>query len=301
MTTQKIDAIKVAVIVWCIDPEDNIRFLLRHNKPFDGYLDEWSVLFGTVEAGESLQKTAEREIAEEFGIKKFTQLTNLKYQTYYTGRHGYTQVNFFSAQVENIDVKVTLNEESIGYDWVLQNSLSKLINRPDELLAFDKVDTGNLKQNRLNSKSLSHKSDKQLIIYCDGASRGNPGPAASAFVVVNTDEKVIHQQGKLLGQETNNVAEYQAVILALKWITENASKIQTPTFKINLDSQLLYRQIIGQYKVKAIHLRPLYQQIMNLLQALQSRGVNVKFQHQLRNHNVLADQLCNQTLDQAVT
>ena len=71
-----------------------------------------------------------------------------------------------------------------------------------------------------------------MIIYCDGGSRGNPGPAASAFVVTQDkqslspsgDEKVIYKEGKYLGIETNNVAEYTAVLLATEWLAKQLRK-----------------------------------------------------------------------------
>ena len=137
-----------------------------------------------------------------------------------------------------------------------------------------------------------------LIIYCDGASRGNPGPAAAAFVAVNQDDQVIHQQGKFLNITTNNVAEYQAVILALEWLIEQSNNRTIEQCVINLDSELLYKQIIGKYKIKAPHLKPLMVQIHQLLARLKDQKLDIKFQHQLRSHNHLADSLANHTLDQ---
>lgn len=161
----------------------------------------------------------------------------------------------------------------------------------------------------------------KLVIYCDGASRGNPGPSSAAFVAVDKQENIIHQQGKYLGHKTNNVAEYQAVILALEClkaglpsespalnnqITEkhkNEKTIQpsnhtTILVTINLDSELLYKQITGQYRVKAQHLKPFVIQIHQLLNKIKSKNITVKFQHQLRQHNQLADELANQVLDE---
>ena len=109
---------KVAVIVWTIDPEGNRRFLLRHNKPFDGYDDEWTVVFGNMEDGEDLESAAVREVAEEFGFEKVEKVGNIKYIAEYVGKYGPTQVHFLAIKVEDIDTKVTLNEESIGYDRV---------------------------------------------------------------------------------------------------------------------------------------------------------------------------------------
>jgi ribonuclease HI len=151
--------------------------------------------------------------------------------------------------------------------------------------------------------------NSNLIIYCDGASRGNPGPSAAAFVATQPCDtskdsqgyQTIHQAGKYLGETTNNVAEYQAVLLALNWLNFLDPNPYPLTSIINLDSQLLYRQITGQYKIKAQHLKPLYQQIKQKLLHLQNKGVQVIFQHRLREHNALADQLANQILNQSAT
>ncbi len=140
---------------------------------------------------------------------------------------------------------------------------------------------------------------RQLIIFCDGASRGNPGSASAAFVVVNQHQHVVHQQGIFLGKQTNNVAEYQAVILALQWLAGDITTIQNYEITINLDSELLYKQITGKYKIKAAHLQPLMIKIQQLLIRLQNQGTMINFQHQLRRHNQLADQLANRVLDQA--
>jgi len=148
-----------------------------------------------------------------------------------------------------------------------------------------------------NSENLKPKTDTSLIIYCDGASRGNPGPASSAFVAVDQNKQIIHQAGEYLGKTTNNVAEYQAVILALQWIRNTHLKLKIQNSKLNLDSELLYKQIIGEYKVKALHLKPMHAEIIELISQLQSRGATIKFQHQLRDKNKLADQLANQILD----
>ena len=68
---------KIAAIVWTVDPEGNKRFLLRHNKPFNGYEDEWTVAFGTVENNEDLEAAAKREVQEEYDIHEFEEVRNL--------------------------------------------------------------------------------------------------------------------------------------------------------------------------------------------------------------------------------
>ena len=119
-------------------------------------------------------------------------------------------------------------------------------------------------------------------------------------MAVDDQEQVVYQQGKFLGTTTNNVAEYHAVILALSWLFDQlkTDNLKLITVTINLDSELLYKQITGQYKIKAPHLIPLIHQIHQLLTDLKHQNLIIQFQHQLRSHNHQADTLANQILDQ---
>jgi ribonuclease HI len=129
-----------------------------------------------------------------------------------------------------------------------------------------------------------------MIIYCDGGSRGNPGPSASAFVAT-VDDEVVYREGKYLGIETNNVAEYNAVIMALTWVKDSSP---TGEVIINLDSQLIERQINGQYKVKDAKLIKLHDKVKSILNELKTKP---KFIWNYRNGNELADDLVNEELD----
>lgn len=130
---------KVAVIVWTIDPEGNRRFLLRHNKPFDGYEDEWTICFGNVEGKESIGDAAEREVGEEFGISTFDEIKNLNYKIEFEGKHGSTEAHFVALRIKDLDVPITLNEESIGYDWMLIEKVGEVMKHKDELKAFSLI------------------------------------------------------------------------------------------------------------------------------------------------------------------
>lgn len=149
-----------------------------------------------------------------------------------------------------------------------------------------------------------------MIIYCDGGSRGNPGPAASAFVVTQDkqslttlkqslspsgDEKVIYKESKYLGIETNNVAEYTAVLLAVNWLSEQL-KIKNEKIIINLDSQLVERQLNGHYKVKNLKLKVLFDQIKFLIL---NSSLLISFKWNYRTDNELADDLVNEELDRS--
>lgn len=126
-----------------------------------------------------------------------------------------------------------------------------------------------------------------MIIYCDGGSRGNPGPAASAFVVVD-DGKVKYKKSKYLGVETNNVAEYTAVLMAVEWLAKQ------PAATINLDSQLIERQLNGYYKIKNENLKKIFDQIKL---KIKDNRLRINFVWNYRTKNTLADDLVNEELD----
>jgi len=136
---------------------------------------------------------------------------------------------------------------------------------------------------------LSPEKSKQLVLYCDGASRGNPGPGAYGFVLWENGE-VLFSQGARMGVVTNNVAEYEGLLKGL----EKSIELGASEISIRSDSQLLVRQLLGEYKVKAAHIIPLVQKAKKLLSVFKK----VEISHIPREENSLADALCNEALDQ---
>jgi ribonuclease HI len=129
-------------------------------------------------------------------------------------------------------------------------------------------------------------------IRIDGAARGNPGPAAFAYVISMEGKPDIEENG-CLGTTTNNIAEYTALVRAL----ERACIVGAKRLVICSDSELLVKQMKGEYKVKNEGLKPLYQQARTLA----ARYEGVAFQHVFREQNKRADQLCNDALDSLTT
>lgn len=131
----------------------------------------------------------------------------------------------------------------------------------------------------------------KLIIYTDGASRGNPGPASYGFTISDETGKLLYEEGKYIGTTTNNVAEYMAVFEALKYAKKEfgSKKIETQLY---VDSKLVAEQLSGRYKIKAKHLKPIVEKIKIL--SLEIGGVN--FSYVPRSKNTLADGLANQAL-----
>lgn len=133
-----------------------------------------------------------------------------------------------------------------------------------------------------------------LFVYTDGGARGNPGPGAAAFIVQDTTRKILFKRGVYLGNTTNNVAEYKAVILALEWLTGQRQSEKILRIVFNLDSQLVVNQLNGIFKVKDAKLRPLILKIRQLENGL---SAPVSYQAIAREKNFLADELVNQILD----
>jgi 8-oxo-dGTP pyrophosphatase MutT (NUDIX family) len=133
INNQQPKIIKVGCIVWGIDPQNNPRFLLRHNKPFDNFhKDEWAYCFGTVEANELPRVAAIREVGEEFGITTFSEVIDLQSPIKTNGRRGPRITYFFAFKVDDIELPIKLNEESIGYDWLTLDKAREIISHKDE-------------------------------------------------------------------------------------------------------------------------------------------------------------------------
>ncbi len=124
----------------------------------------------------------------------------------------------------------------------------------------------------------------------DGGSRGNPGPASYGVVIRDPRGQVVAKLKKYIGRSTNNVAEYYGLIAALDYAQQHAIR----ALRVESDSELLVRQMLGQYKVKSPELRPLFERAKKMAQAFDS----FKIGHVYREQNAEADALANEALDE---
>jgi ribonuclease HI len=132
----------------------------------------------------------------------------------------------------------------------------------------------------------------RVIVNVDGGARGNPGPAGVGAVVTDASGAILAERGDYIGEATNNVAEYRAVLLGL----ELAREVGANEVEVVNDSELVARQIGGQYKVKHAGLKPLFLETMAALRGFDRWSVrNVR-----REHNERADELVNEALDAAL-
>jgi ribonuclease HI len=133
----------------------------------------------------------------------------------------------------------------------------------------------------------------RATLYTDGGSRGNPGPAASAFVLEADDGTVLDARGETIGLATNNVAEYRALVAGL----ERAVEAGVDQLEVVSDSELLVKQMRGEYKVKNAALRELSLRATRLGREIGK----VSYRAVRREHNELADRLVNEALDRAAS
>lgn len=132
-----------------------------------------------------------------------------------------------------------------------------------------------------------------LVVYTDGGSRGNPGPAGYGVRVEDTSGDVLAEFHASIGTATNNVAEYQGLLAALRWARDHGHR----RLKVRSDSELLVRQMRGEYRVKHPGLQPLFVQARLLL----AEFAEVRFEHVRRSDNAHADRLANAAMDEAAT
>ncbi|MDP2650280.1 MAG: ribonuclease HI family protein [bacterium] len=138
---------------------------------------------------------------------------------------------------------------------------------------------------------------EKIIVHTDGGARGNPGPAGAGIVIADGKGKVLKEISQFLGNGTNNFAEYQAVATALHELKKHfGKKTKTMKFEIKLDSELVKKQLAGEYQIKEPGLVPLFIEIHNLCVA---NFPNVVFTHVRREQNKRADELANEAMDKA--
>jgi ribonuclease HI len=130
---------------------------------------------------------------------------------------------------------------------------------------------------------------KRLVVNVDGGARGNPGPAAIAAVVATPEGEILEEHSETIGQATNNVAEYRALLLGI----ERARALGAREVELVGDSELIVRQVRGEYRVKDAALRELHARIGEALDGLERWSIR----HVRREENERADRLVNEALD----
>lgn len=135
------------------------------------------------------------------------------------------------------------------------------------------------------------EASEKLVVNVDGGARGNPGPAAIAAVVQGPGGEVVEERGERIGKATNNVAEYRALLLGI----ERAAALGARELELVGDSELIVKQVRGEYKVKDAGMRELHAQVRRALAPFERWSIR----HVRREQNAEADRLVNEVLDSA--
>jgi len=279
--------------------KNNERVLLvRRASGNPNYVGQFELPGGKVEFGEKPEESLRREVGEELGVETgVVQLYRVISWMDTVERDTQHIIIVYLAGLIDPAAKIILSPEHNKFQW------SKLSNiQLDELNALTKVvledelkelatDEHRNQAGEFDEKKSTPRGDaREVVVYTDGGSRGNPGPSASGFVVYSTDGELLFEGGKYLGITTNNQAEYQAVKLGL----EKAHELNAQVVSFRLDSQLVANQLTGVYQIKNRDLWPIHESIKGLI----TQFKKVTFTHVRREFNKEADAMVNKILDQ---
>jgi len=166
----------------------------------------------------------------------------------------------------------------------------------DAAMNESKVDRDRKKKERVVVAAAEREAERAVEarpvrtrLFTDGAARGNPGPAGAGAVIISPDGHVVAKVGKYLGETTSNVAEYTGLILGLK----RAKAMGLRELEVLADSELIVKQLFGEYQVKADHLRPLHDEAKALIAGFDK----IDLRHIPREENEAADEMSNRAID----
>lgn len=273
--------------------KDEKTLLLRRANGRPTILGKFELPGGKLDYGEQPEDALARHMKDEAGlIIQTAQLFDVL--TYIDHDDRDTQYVFILYLV-SLGVggsTVTLSQNYDKYIWKKMSDIhqEQLTESAKLLLGISQQQIQSVKKEELISKDVVTTTDvSHLVVYSDGGSRGNPGPSAAGFVVMNSQEEVIHQGGMYLGITTNNQAEYHGVRLGL----EKALEMEAKTIDFRVDSLLVVNQLNGIYQIKNRELWPINERIRELL----PRFEKVTFMHVRREFNQLADGMVNKILN----
>jgi len=288
--------VKQLISVRAIIRDDHKTLLLRRANGRQSILGKYELPGGKLGYGEQPEDALARYLKDDAGL--IIQAAHLyDVLTYVDHDDRDIQYTFilYLVSLGQGGTKVRLSENYDQYQWkkigeVVQGELTESAKL---LLGISQQDVGEARKGDLIEAPGTEVSnvpvDGHYIIYSDGGSRGNPGPSASGFVIMNSNEEVLHQGGMYLGITTNNQAEYHGVRLGL----EKALEMGAKTVDFRMDSLLVVNQLTGIYKIKNRDLWPINERIRELSQQFDK----VTFSHVRREFNQLADGMVNKILN----
>lgn len=284
---------KQRVVVQAIIQNADRTLFLRRSQGRPTVVGKYELPGGTIDDNEQPDDSMHRHLKYDLGIMNAT--FNLKDVMSMTNREeGDIQHIFIVYAVDGVDPNFTFKtgRSYDKYEWIKMSEIQQSKLR-DSALYLLNIDTSTMSTDHTSDELISGEVKKtskksHVTIYSDGGSRGNPGPSAAAFVIIDSDI-VVGQGGEYLGITTNNQAEYQGVRLGL----ERALELNIDHIEFRIDSMLVVNQLNGLYKIKNRELWPINERVQELLSQFDS----VIFKHVPRELNTMADALVNKFLD----
>lgn len=284
------------IAVRAIIRNDDRTLLLRRANGRPSIIGTYELPGGRVQYQEQPEQAVTRYVHEDTGLKVRTaQLFDTMTYIDHDDRDIQYVIIIFLVSLASEQHKVRLGQNYDHYVWKKMSQLHQVKvteSTQAALLARQSppvLHTTSVKftdDNDTTPATTAH----HLIIYSDGGSRGNPGPSAAGFVVMDSQQRILQQGGDYLGITTNNQAEYQGVRLGL----EVAQEMGARTVDFRIDSMLVVNQMNGLYKIKNRELWPIHERIVELLTHFE----RVSFTHVRREFNQLADGMVNKILNQ---
>lgn len=286
---------KQRVVVQALIEQDGKVLLLHRSQGRPGIVGKYELPGGTLDRMEQPEDGLRRHLHNDAGLTP--EHLTLKDVMSMTNRdEGDVQHVFILYTVLGIDQQSVLHLGSSydAYEWKIKSELqrSELRDSAVELLGLytDVAKVADLLPLEIKNDAVKTTNLNKAIIYSDGGSRGNPGPSAAAFVIMNEHQDIIDKGGSYIGITTNNQAEYQGVRLGL----ERAVELGITSVEFRIDSMLVVNQLRGLYKIKNRELWPINERIEGLI----TQFKRVTFTHVPREHNQQADSLVNTLLDE---
>ena len=288
---------KQRLSVRAIINEEGKALLLRRSNGRPSILGKYELPGGKLAYGEQPEDALRRYLHDDAGLHiQSSQLFDAVTYIDYDDRAIQYGVIVYLVTLAPQRHPMRLSGNYSKYKWHAMSSIQRY-----ELTDLTQLLLGIIQQEEITEKVINqtqlsdvNKSSKNSVtIFTDGGSRGNPGPSAAGFVILNNRQEVIAEGGEYLGVANNNQAEYEGVRIGL----EKALQLGYKRVDFKVDSMLVVNQMKGIYKIKNRELWPIHEQIRGLM----THFDRVTFTHVNRQFNQLADGMVNKTLDAAIS
>lgn len=281
------------IAVRSIVKKDGKVLLLRRASGREGLLGKYELPGGRVELGEQPEEAVARHLRDNAGVSVQTShLSDVFTYTDPDSRDIQYGVILYTSLLAKESDDIKLGSKYDQYSWsrpelIQQEDLSELSGMLLNIHNSDTDDVGDTAD--LDDVEYTSPERGSVVIYSDGGSRGNPGPSAAGYVILDADDRLLFEGGAYLGITTNNQAEYHGVHLGL----EKARELGAKRIEFRLDSLLVVNQLNGLYVIRNRELWPIHERIRALVREFDK----VTFRHIKREFNQQADSMVNKVLD----